>query len=208
MMQFLLSYNNFAEKLQLPVNPKEYMLGNPQKNSTVDIHGLGELNIIGNPGLRQISITSIFPYQYAPYCAYKDIPKPYDAVEQIKKWQATKRPIRLIITGTRINMPVSIENFEYGERGGSRDIEYTLDLKEYRFINVTQINDSAEESIRESDKEISKNYEVKDGDSLYIIAKRETGNSSNWPKIYEDNKNIIGTDPGSIKAGMKLVINV
>jgi nucleoid-associated protein YgaU len=51
----------------------------------------------------------------------------------------------------------------------------------------------------------TKIYEVKSGDSLSKIAKREYGNANDWKRIFEANKDII-KDPNKIVPGQKLKI--
>ena len=51
----------------------------------------------------------------------------------------------------------------------------------------------------------TKNYEVKSGDSLSKIAKREYGDANAWPTIFEANKDIL-KDPNKIFPGQKLKI--
>ena len=53
----------------------------------------------------------------------------------IEKWQASSRPIRLIITGY-LNMAFAIESFEWTLEKGTGDIHFKLDLEEYRFANT------------------------------------------------------------------------
>jgi nucleoid-associated protein YgaU len=51
----------------------------------------------------------------------------------------------------------------------------------------------------------TKIYEVKSGDSLSKIAKKEYGDASKWPQIFEANKDIV-KDPNKIFPGQKLKI--
>lgn len=51
----------------------------------------------------------------------------------------------------------------------------------------------------------TKVYEVKSGDSLSKIAKREYGDANKWPEIFEANKDIL-KDPNKIFPGQKLKI--
>jgi nucleoid-associated protein YgaU len=50
-----------------------------------------------------------------------------------------------------------------------------------------------------------KTYVVVEGDSLSKIARREYGDASKWPTIYEANKDVI-TDPDLIFPGQELQI--
>lgn len=208
-MEFWLSFNNFTEKLQLPVNPGEFRIRTGNKNTVVDIQALGEINLIGGERLVEVELSSFFPAAWAPYCSYQDISKPYDAVALIEKWRKSGRPIRLIITDTLINYPMAIEEFEYGERGGTRDVNYSLTLREYRFVQVKQVgqtSQAAAPSARPDEKPKPNVYIVKSGDTLWMIAKNIVGDGSKWKQIYDVNKNIIGPDAGIIKPGQQLVI--
>lgn len=203
-MEFWLSYNNFAEKLQLPVNPGEYFIRVGNQNTVVEIQNLGELNLIGGERLAEIQIASFFPVNYAPYCSYSGLPSPYDAVALIDKWRKSKRPIRLIITETPVNDAFAIEDFEYGEKGGSRDVYYTLKLRQYRFIQVKQVG--GPQNARPDERPTPQTYTVKPGDCLWLIAKRVYGDGSKWRQLYEANASVIGPDPNLIKPGQQLVI--
>lgn len=209
-MEFSLSFNNFDEELILPVNPSEFSIATGQKSTVIDISQIGEMSQIGGQELAVFDISSFFPKQYGKYCTYVNIPEPYEAVEKILGWKEEKKPIRFIVSGTPINMACSIDKFEYGEQACTRDVNYTLSLKEYRFITVekTDGHDSAYIQPRPTTKTIPKTYTVRSGDYLFIIAKKITGNADNWRKIYEANKDIIGKDPNLIIPGQELKIVV
>ena len=53
---------------------------------------------------------------------------------------------------------------------------------------------------------IVESYTVKAGDTLSLIAKKIYGDESAYQKIYEANKDLIGSDPDLIKVGMELKI--
>jgi nucleoid-associated protein YgaU len=209
-MDFWLSFNNFAERLQLPVNPGEFHIRTGNKNTVVDIQSLGELNLIGGEKLAEIQLSSFFPAKWAPYCAYRDIPSPYDAVAIIEKWRKSGRPVRLIITDTPINLALAIEEFEYGEKGGTRDVLYTLTLREYRFIQLKQVGaqqtPDGMSAPRPDERTPPATYDVKPGDNLWLIAQRVYGDGSRWSELYAANKDTIGPDANLILAGQQLVI--
>jgi nucleoid-associated protein YgaU len=126
----------------------------------------------------------------------------------IERWRKTGQPIRLIITDTDINMAVGIEGFEYGERDGTGDVYFTLELREYRFLKVptqqlTKKGYTPPETQRPVTKPTPDTYTVKAGDTLWAIAKRATGNGANYKQIASKNgiKN-----PNLIHPGQKLVI--
>ncbi len=202
-MEFWLSYNNNAERLQLPVNPGEFAISKGNQNQTVNINDVGEINLIGKPGLSTISLASFFPaYNYA-FCQYQGFPSPYDCVSMIDSWRLSGKPIRLLVADTDINMAMTIETFEYGQKAGSADVYYTLSLKEYLFLNIGSPTAGTGAAARPIEKETAKEYIVKPGDTLWMIAKKLTGNGADYAAIAQTNgiKN-----PNLIYPGQKLVI--
>jgi nucleoid-associated protein YgaU len=200
------------EKLRLPVLPSGFGVTNTQQNTTVNITAFGEINLIGKRGLKTLSLSSFFPNREYGFVQYMGFPKPYDCVELIESWM--DNPIQVTITGTNINLKMTIESFTYSEQDGTGDIYYTLDLKEYKkpAIKVKQkvISKTSTKIETASTKRVSKTvrsttYIVKQGDNLSDIAKRLTGDSSNYIAI--SNQNNI-SNPNCIKVGQKLVIKV
>jgi nucleoid-associated protein YgaU len=49
-------------------------------------------------------------------------------------------------------------------------------------------------------------YEVQSGDTLLSIAEQLYGDTTQWRRIYDANKDVIGSDPDKLKIGMKLKI--
>ena len=49
-------------------------------------------------------------------------------------------------------------------------------------------------------------YEVQSGDTLATIAQQFYGDASQWRRIYDANKGVIGDDPDKLKLGTKLTI--
>jgi nucleoid-associated protein YgaU len=49
-------------------------------------------------------------------------------------------------------------------------------------------------------------YEVQSGDTLATIAQQFYGDPTQWQRIYDANKDAIGSDPDKLKLGTKLTI--
>lgn len=209
-VEFWLTYNNGAEKIRLPVNPESITVSSPFGYEDINVNQLGEITIIGERELKEYSFESFLPRDYNPtYCEYTVIPKPWDVVNRIERWRDSRKPCRLIITGTPINTPVTIRDFEYepDKAGNPGDIYFSITLKEYRFVSFARVQtNKPPQKTRPSTRSVPKTYVVKKGDCLWKIAQRFYGKGSEWRKIYEANKKVIGKNPNLIYPGQKLVI--
>lgn len=211
-IQFWLSFNNGAERLQLPVNPASIRIATSHSYEDVQVSQLGEYTVIGDARLRDFSFSSHFPRDYNPsYCEYEAIPAPWDAVDTIDRWIKSRRPVRLTVTGTPINYAVTIRSFTIDpDRSGTPgDIYYDIALKEYVFVttNTVQVTEDAAKikSVpdRQDSREIPKTYVVASGDNLTKIALRYGLNTRD---LYAKNKGAVGPDPNRIFPGQVLAL--
>lgn len=180
-MEIWLKYED--DSYRFAILPTSFEIQGQQGNTIVTVHSVGEINLLGNANLKTVELSSFFPSQEYSFCQYTGFNlDPYVYVRKIEKWKKKKYTPRLIITETNINMPVSIENFYYGENDGSGDVYFTLSLKEYKELSYTKRAVKKAKTIK---------YTIKKGDTLKKIAKEKTGKSSNWKKIYTQNKSVI-----------------
>lgn len=121
------------EKIQLPIPPSDYEISNELAVDTFDVELAGEISFIGKKKLSTISISGFFPSQKYSFCQVDPL-KPYEYVALIKKWRESGKPVRLVITKTDVDLTCTIDKFSYGEKDGSRDIYFSLDLREYRIV--------------------------------------------------------------------------
>lgn len=221
-VEFWLSFNSGAEKIRLPVNPSSISVGSSFGLTDVAVSQLGEVSIFGNRGLTELSFSSFFPRTYNPsYCEYRNFKEPWLIVETIERWRDSKKPMRLIVTGTRINYAATIRDFTLDvERAGNMgDIYFSMSLKEYRFIDlrVQRVNAGAASTgskkstpsrppVPKTPAKGAKSHTVVRNDTLQKIAKKYYGSTGDWRKIYNANKKTIGGNPNAIKVGQKLVI--
>ena len=210
-MDYYLSFNNNKERIRLPVIPSYFEVTIPHQNTTVNINELGEINLIGKTGLVSMTIESFFPNQQYSFCLYRDFQKPYEYIKQLLKWKDSGKPIRVIVTGTPINYAMAIESLIYSEVDGTGDVYFTLEVREYKFIKTPSSNTLTTNSrtllttptTQRETKSLATHYTVQKGDTLWLIAKKVTGDGSNYKAIAQKN-NI--TNPDRIYVGQKLVI--
>ncbi|MFG6367778.1 MAG: LysM peptidoglycan-binding domain-containing protein [Lachnospiraceae bacterium] len=204
-MEIWLKQND--KSFRFAIVPPEYELSSENNNTQVIINGLGEINLLGKRKLKSITLSSFFPAQNYYFCQYTSFPTPQESVDIIENMKSNG-VIHLVMTGTPINMDCTIESFVWGENDGTKDINFSIDLKEYRKVKVFAANMTPTETQRTAKEVKSTTYTVVKGDNLSKIAKNLTGNSANWRKIYEQNKSVIGGNPNRIYPGQQLVVNV
>ena len=213
--QMWLTYNAVKEKTQLPVLPTSFQTRNGSKNDSMDITGLGEVVIMQSRPALQFSFSSFFPATRFPGIKVNKITKPLELVERINTWKASKKPVHFIATACGIDLFVTIESFDYSEEGGDPGTyQYSISLKEYREISVRQVKvdiPTKKATVKKEKPRVDntvkpKTYTVKAGDCLWNIAKKFYGDGSQYTKIYNANKGVIGGNPNLIYGGQVLTI--
>lgn len=199
------------------VLPPEYELASESNNTQVTVNSLGEISLLGKRRLKNVSFSSFFPGQKYSFCEYSSFPAPMESVRLIEDMK-NNGVLHITMTGTPVNMDCTIESFTWGENDGSKDINFTLELKEYRKVKlktkeqkepVPQTQKVTPAVTERPAKEVaSTTYTVVKGDNLSRIAKILTGTTANWKAILAQNKETIGGNPNLICPGQQLVIKI
>lgn len=204
-----------SEQYQLPVPPEAYTLSSENDNQTVNVYKTGDIGLWGPKKLDTITIESFFPnpkvgnkYQ----CTYGD---PWDTVKMINRWRSDGQPIRVMITGTPINMDCLINKFEITEDGGIGDIKFSIEFQEYKKV-VAQIDSSGSTGSSSTETTTTytetpsiadtSKYTVQEGDCLWNIAKRFYNDGSKWETIWNANSPMTSGDPNLIYPGEVITI--
>ncbi len=132
-MDIYLSVNNGETIMTLPVIPSEFTITKPQNTETFETVSKGELQLIGVPKLKGITIETFFPIRDYPFLRDRSM-KGWEYVYLIDTWILEKLPIRLVISDTPINMAVAVKDFQYGIKTDG-DLWYSLELEEFNLLS-------------------------------------------------------------------------
>lgn len=196
-----LTFNAEKEKLRLPVLPEKLRLSIGSKDSSVDIIGLGEIIIAKERPLMTTTISSFFPANPYPGLARSRIVSPTGAINQLKRWKESLKPVHFVVAGARVDFYARISKFQYEFRAEDPDsIYYDLELKEWRDTSIRSVSVNnyvatvSKLSARADNSTKPRTYTVKTGDCLWTIAERMYGDGMKYTKIYNANKDKIRAD--------------
>lgn len=142
MLEIIFSYNNGEETCVLPVIPEN--MPEMQQSCKNDIFDTinGELNLIGTKSLRTLTLESFFPVnKNYSFVNSKSNSDGWYYVAFFNKIIDKQIPLRMIWCDNEkviSNIAYTIESFNtiVNRR---KDIDYSLSLKEYRFIKIEQL---------------------------------------------------------------------
>ena len=166
------------------INIQDYAIMNDS-----NITAVGDIVVFGGKGLRTTELSSFFPNPERKYSFvnYSDYPAQYECVSKIKNWMDEGKKLRFIVTDTEINFLVKITNFEYSEQNGTRDVYYTLSLKEYREVTIPGLDNNDKEVKTPEDNKNRKDTPKKRSEAIEKIKnnnkKVETPTNKNIKKI-------------------------
>ena len=189
------------DKIRFPVVPPSIGVNRSNNIDDESVIKIGEVPIFNGTSLKTIELTSFFPNQEYSFCDYTGFMKPYEFSDKIQKWMYEGKPLRVIVTDSPTNMQCLIQQFDTVEQDGTRDLYFTLNLLEYRPIEVPNLSSSNTNSNSNNTQNTSrpnkvstnssnqqKTHKVVKGDTLYDIAKKHYGNGNLYTKIKEANK--------------------
>ncbi len=150
-----MAYYFYLGKILCPIAPSKLQIKINNKNKTMTLMNGGEINILKQAGLTDISFDLLLPNVKYPFATYKsDFQKAKTYIDELEKLKAGKKPFQFIVTRTfpdgkmlfDTNIKVSLENYDIKEdRKEGFDIIASVTLKQYKdygtkICNVTFVS--------------------------------------------------------------------
>lgn len=163
-IRFYIEYRN-SQRVMLPVNPEKLEVQGPGTNTTVNLVGSGDVNILKSPGLRKVTLESWIPKNNdgAGYIL-EDAPN-YEATfyrDYFTAVQKQKEPVNLIITGLDITLQMGLESFNYHWEGSDEDMWYTLEFKEWKSYKADVVQVAQPQSPAEATPAVERKEPVRE----------------------------------------------
>lgn len=193
----------------LDVNPREISVTQQNKDKTIDLLNVGEVNVKGNRGLIKTSLSTFLPASGSHFNRSGTAPE--EIVQAVRKAKNGKRPVRIVISGTDVNAKFSVSNMEEKYVEGQEDIYINWSFTEDRELNMAAIASYTGRytdtglSARPEERSTPKSITLKQGDSLWNIACREYGDGSRWKDIAAEN-GITDDEVRRLQVGKEIVM--
>ena len=218
-------YIFYLDGILVPITPSSITTKINNKNKVITLINDGDFNILKEEGLKEFTFDMCLPAYKYPFARGVLLPINY-YLNMLSFLKNSKKPFRFIViregaigsSGYNTTILVSLENYEIKEDAGNgRDVVVSVTLKEYKNVNSTlfkYVNIGAQaigvalsvatfistKTRDSSSKKSQRTYKVKEGDNLYIIAKKELGDANKCNFLKELNKlsSIHDIKPGQV----------
>lgn len=179
---------NGKRQIRFPILPEviDYKSGETSFVS-YEIMNRGEVVAPSGTGLANVSWESEFPgvgrKKDAMLRGAWKAPKTYHGI--LEDWKKSGTVLNLMVIGYPINIDVYLQKYTAKESGPYGDMTYEVTFIEHRSLSITDPSGSSRPTSK------SDTYTVKNGDTLWGIAKKFYGSGAKWTVIYNANMEII-----------------
>lgn len=186
-----------GRKVTIPALPMDGITAGAEgRFATYEIMNKGPVKVPDGRNLESVSWTAMFPgaaRKNEPWIRTWTDPQELDAI--FTEWREKEPKLKLVVTDTNINIDCYVQSYIPIQTGGFGDINYSivLEQRDELIVKAVTAKTTNKSTSNRTTKSKSKTYTVKSGDCLWNIAKMPLhyGDSKQWMKIYNANKEII-----------------
>ena len=186
-------------KFTFPALPEKIQGKYGAKYQSFDITSQGTVKIPKGTAVSEFSWDGVFfgkSKKMEPIVRQNSWKEPEECVKILSNFIKNETVLNLIVTGTWINIDVTISSFQARPTGAYGNVEYSIAFvqkkpleiyttEELGIVKTAPRNDSGDSSKGGS------NYTVVSGDTLWGIAAKKLGSGSKWTAIYDANADTI-----------------
>ena len=223
-----MAYIMYLDGVALPVTPSKLEMKIKNQNKTINLINDGEVNMLKDAGLTEITFEAAIPHVKYPYAIYPSGFKAADFyLNKFEQLKTSKKPFQFIcsrVSPSRkllfdTNIKVSLEDYRIKEDAlDGQELKVSVKLKQYKDYGTKLVNIKIQQqaAVQVASATVQKprpaetapklkTYTVKRGDTLWAIAKKYLGNGNRYTEIYNLNKNKI-SNPNLIYPGQVLTL--
>lgn len=187
-----------SRSLRIPSLPESISFSNGSKYATYNILDLGEASFPSGRGCKTVEWSGVLYGE-----AFKDnnilVQKwkdPEEVQRLFSEWVEYGTKLKLVISGTPINMDVTLADYNVEYSGAFGNYTYSVSFTEYRDLSVTVIKKSTTTTTTQPEttrntKTPSSTYTVRSGDTLWDLAYQYYKSGTKYTVIYNANKDVI-----------------
>jgi hypothetical protein len=209
-----MAYDFYLDRIRLPVTPSKLQVKINGRNKTLTLINEGEINVLKQPGLTDISFSALLPNVKYPFA---DSDNATDILGELRRLitrtdDAGKfMPFQFKVTRVMPNgkmlfgndIMVALEDYKINEDAKNGfDVTVEIALREHKaygtkIVEITApVPDRPQTATALAQRPAesapsAKTYTVTGGDSLWSIAKLMLGDGSRYPEIYALNQAVI-----------------
>ena len=180
-------YSFYLGGILFPIAPAKVDIKTKNQNKTLTLINEGEINLLKDAGLKEITFTVMIPGRKYPFAKYLGGFLPIQFyISMLESMKKLKRPVQFIVLRNNrtlasiynTNLTVSLEDFHIIEDAESlgEDINISISLKEYqnqtgkllkKLVTVAGVTKFALSKVRSSNKSNQKIIKLKKGILFY-----------------------------------------
>ncbi len=197
-------YYFYLDKVLLPIAPEKLELKINNNNKTLTLINDGEINVLKDAKLTDVSFDVLLPNTQYPFTTYKEgFKKPLYFLEKFEQLKINKKPFQFIVSRKTprnqvlfdTNMKVSLEDYKITEEAKEGfDIKVAIKLKQYKEYSTKTMKITIKQARPKpvatpvvtrpaTTAPTTRTYTVVRGDCLWNIAKKYY---RKWKSIHEN----------------------